>query len=106
MSSILAIRSLFPNTNAPAPAPAEYSRGSPRSACDVRPDCETVFYSPASNLSVYEADSLHSRIASAFKVGHEYVLSHTDERRDMSCNRAYCIWLRLRSGSNASNLSG
>ena len=32
MSSILAIRSLFPSTKAPAPAPAEYSRGSPRSA--------------------------------------------------------------------------
>src|SRR3989442_14013350 len=55
------------------------------SLSNIRPNSKTVFYSSAANLRVYEANPLHSRIASSLKVGNEYVFADTDERSAGSC---------------------
>src|SRR5207249_12313440 len=75
------------------------------SLSNVCPNSEAVFYPPATNLSVNEADALHSRIARTFKISNEYVLSDTDEGRDVSCNRSDCIRLRLGTSCDAPDFS-
>ena len=96
----------FSQHEGPRTRPGRVFQGVPSlSLSNIRPNCKAVSYSSATNLSVYEANSLHSRIASSLKVGNEYIFADTDERCDVSCNSANCIGLRLRPSSNAPYLS-
>ena len=71
---------------------------------DICTYSQTILDATASNLGIYEPDSLHPRIAGALQIRDEDVLSHSNEGRDVTGNRSNRVWLRFGARGDTSNL--